>query len=140
LARLYGSRVPVPPEVDEAILAVARLRMARTRRAWVVLRRVGLVGTAAAAAVGLAVLVWKPWHGQMDRVAEPLAARGAPLDPKDIDGNGRVDILDAFSLARQVEAGGQLPGVQDVNGDGVIDANDVDAVAMAAVRLKGGAS
>jgi len=132
--------VPVPPQVDEAILGKARQHMARRRRAWMVLRRAGLIGTAAAAAVGLAVLIWKPWHGQGGRSAEPLSARVALLDPKDIDRNGRVDILDAFSLARQVKAGGQLQRVQDVNGDGVIDEKDVDAVAMAAVSLKGGAS
>jgi hypothetical protein len=101
---------------------------------------------------------------------EPKAttrAASMPLDPKDIDHNGRVDILDAFLLARQIKAGGQLggdrlvlPGVApkagspktdlsrfsgpvspawDFNGDGVIDQKDVDAVAMSAVKLKGGA-
>ncbi len=171
LAQLYGSGVPVPPHLDEAILALARQHMARRRRSWMVLRRVGLIGTAAAAAVGLAVLVWKPWHGQGSRPVEPLAARVAPLDPKDIDANGRVDILDAFVLARHLENGlesradalataSRLVGPEDsaasakkasgrgearpsdwdVNGDGVIDNGDVDAVAMAAVSLKGGAS
>jgi len=140
LALLYGSGVPVPPQLDEAILGLARQHMARRRRSWMVLRRVGLVGTAAAAAVGLAVLVWKPWHGRVDRPAAPMAVSATLLDPNDIDRNGRVNILDAFSLARQVQAGGHLNGVQDINGDGVIDDNDVDAVAMAAVSLKGGAS
>jgi hypothetical protein len=36
-------------------------------------------------------------------------------------------------------AGGRSPD-WDINGDGVVDQGDVDAVAMAAVRLKGGAS
>ena len=54
---------------------------------------------------------------------------------EDIDRNGRVDILDAFALARQIEAGsGRLPD-GDINGDGVVDAGDVDAIALKAVAL-----
>lgn len=144
LVRLYGAGVPVPLEVDEAVLTVARQHMVRRQRAWLVLRRVGLVGTAAAAAVGLAVQVWKPWHGQTPKAAAPgmpgMMSSVAPLDRRDIDRNGRVDILDAFTLARHVQRGDQRQGVWDVNGDGVVDKGDVDAVAMAAVSLKGGAS
>ena len=53
---------------------------------------------------------------------------------KDIDGDGRIDIRDAFMLARQIERGGRRPA-WDFNGDGVVDRADVDLVAMAAVRL-----
>jgi hypothetical protein len=47
----------------------------------------------------------------------------------------RVDILDAFLLARRIESGGPLDAGWDINGDGRIDGDDVDAIAFAAVRL-----
>jgi hypothetical protein len=56
----------------------------------------------------------------------------------DIDRNGRVDILDAFKLARYIETAGPAESVWDINGDGQIDRSDVDMVALAAVRLDKG--
>lgn len=160
MRRLYPSGGPVPTELDEAILVAARARIATRRRAWIVLRRVSIAATAAAAAVGLAV-----WIGQRGPKSTPSAERMiaavTPADPKDIDRNGRVDILDAFILARHLESraddlvgpediaasakkdsgrGGARPSHWDVNEDGVIDNGDVNAVAMTAVSLKGGAS
>ncbi len=205
MRRLYPSGGPVPAEVDEAILAAARARIAARRRAWIVLRRVSIAATAAAAAIGLAV-----WIGQgglrstptaeMNIAALTPADHTAHADPKDIDRNGHIDILDAFMLARRLderlsskadtsgadalvgpqglekrgefEKRGQKPFLEnsgrgeslerdtkkasdpfiapfiavgrspdwDINGDGVVDQGDVDAVAMAAVSLKGGAS
>jgi hypothetical protein len=55
-----------------------------------------------------------------------------PALPDDIDGNRRVDIVDALRLSHQINAGGNG---RDVNGDGAVDQRDVDAIAMAAVRL-----
>jgi hypothetical protein len=57
----------------------------------------------------------------------------------DVDGNGRVDILDAFLLAKKADAHARPAAKwEDVNGDGVLDRRDVDAVAETAVRLPGG--
>jgi hypothetical protein len=58
--------------------------------------------------------------------------------PVDIDRNGRVDILDAFKLARHIESADRIETEWDFNGDGLIDRNDVDVVALAAVRLEKG--
>ena len=58
-------------------------------------------------------------------------------DRHDLDGNGRVNILDAFVLARHVESAAVPRGQWDLNGDGLVDRNDVDLVAMAAVALNG---
>ena len=55
--------------------------------------------------------------------------------PADIDGSGRVDILDAFALARHLKRGRLVEADLDINQDGRLDRVDVDAVAMAAVRL-----
>jgi hypothetical protein len=202
IRRLYPSGGPVPANVDEAVLAAARARITTRRRAWIVLRRVSIAATAAAAAVGLAV-----WIGQGGLQSTPTAEMTVaaltpadpvtPAGPKDIDRNGHVNILDAFMLARHLDerlrttadtsgadalvgpqeltkrgrigekrgqklflegsgsvdsserdekmasdpfiAGGRSPD-WDFNGDGMVDQGDVDAVAMAAVSLKGGAS
>ncbi|MHC4229665.1 MAG: dockerin type I domain-containing protein, partial [Planctomycetota bacterium] len=56
----------------------------------------------------------------------------------DIDQNGRVDILDAFKLARQIELAGSTEAILDINGDGLVNRDDVDMVALAAVRLDKG--
>jgi hypothetical protein len=49
-----------------------------------------------------------------------------------------VTILDAFTLARQLRAGHTPDPRWDINHDGTIDQRDVDALARAAVSLKGG--
>ena len=120
LRRLYGRDVPVPPAVDEAILGAARARIVRRRRAWIVLRRVSIAATAAAAAVGLAV-----WIGQSGRraarMSESMVAAVTAAGPKDIDRNGRVDILDAFMLARHLEKRGQKPFTDRIDGDALTD-------------------
>ncbi|MBI1372921.1 MAG: hypothetical protein GC159_09195 [Phycisphaera sp.] len=89
-------------------------------------------GLAAAAALAVAATV----SITLIRTDAPRAA----ADPRDIDANGRVDILDAFALARRLEQplGGVDPARVDVNGDGAVDAADVDAIAAAAVKLNGG--
>ena len=90
-----------------------------------------LVSFAAAAAVVLAV-----WLGRPARIAhEPLpvaAVRG------DLDGSGRVDILDAFVFSRRIERDNQISPEWDFNGDGKVDRKDVDTVAGWAVKLERG--
>ena len=136
LARLADRRIEVPRSVDDAVITAARSALSRRRRrghpaltwaAW----------TAAAAGLGLAVWlsgVLTPTPVVQEMASAPMtAARG------DLDRSGRVDILDAFVLARQLDSG-RPPAGGDFNGDGIIDRADVDAIAMAAVRLPEGAS
>jgi hypothetical protein len=56
----------------------------------------------------------------------------------DIDHNGRVDILDAFKLARHIKSADRPDIKWDINGDGLVNRSDVDSVAFAAVRLDKG--
>ena len=60
----------------------------------------------------------------------------ASLAREDVNGDGRVDILDALALSRQIDRG--TAGRFDLNGDGRVDQQDVHAVAAHAVRLESG--
>lgn len=86
LRRLDRSQPIVDPRTDQAVLGRARAYFdTRTeRRAWP--QRARWAAVAAAAAIVLALLVVEPFN--------------RPTDPDDVDGSGRVDILDAFALAR----------------------------------------
>jgi hypothetical protein len=123
LKRLPRDPLFIPPTVDEAILRAAAQHLdqkAGPRFRWV---RFLSFATAAAAAV---ILV----------LALPLMRHPVvQIDTR------RVDILDAFALARQLRDGAH-PGVEmDLNHDGVVDTKDVTALAERAVSLgKGGRS
>jgi hypothetical protein len=58
-------------------------------------------------------------------------------DARDLNADGRVDILDAFAMARRLETGGEIPGDLDLTRDGVVDRRDVDELAREAVSLRG---
>jgi hypothetical protein len=129
LGGLYRRDLPVPASVDRAVLNEARAGFLRRRRFWRI-RRAATAAAAVAAAVAVVVYVYV----ERDRgTPRPVAVRQAAV-AGDVDGSGRVDILDAFLLARKVEAGTAGAG-EDVNGDGVVDRGDVDSVAAKAVRV-----
>jgi len=143
LRTLYQPGGSVPPEIDRAILDQARRRLAKPRPLILRLRWAGGIAAAAAVvAIGVFLYTGSAPHNHQSAVAERRL---------DIDGNGRVDILDAFRLAKVLESGSQTPsnafGVPsrgstaagwDINADGRLDREDVDAVAFAAVRLDKG--
>jgi hypothetical protein len=130
LATLFDRTPAVPRAVDDAILNRARAhlltRAARSRR-----RRPWVGAAAVAAAACVAIVLWT--SAIVQRRARAAALAG------DVDRNGRVDIVDAMLLARAVESN-QPPrrASEDVNHDGVVDRRDVDAIAMAAVKLPDG--
>jgi hypothetical protein len=126
-------RVFVPPAIDQAILTAAQRHLARPEgagfnffRSWLVWPA---VATACIALLGLICLVSKP-GGSSARFAR-----------EDLNHDGRVDILDAFQLAREVRSGTTLPSDLDLNRDGVVDGRDASLIANDAVKLeKGGRS
>jgi hypothetical protein len=137
LSAIYPTPFDVPATIDRGILNDARAHLARhVRRRRVMRWSIGLGGAAAAAAVLLAVFV-----NRADRATRQLASvQGAPpaaarVLPGDINGDGRVDVLDALVLSHRLQSNESTPLAQDVNHDGTVDARDVDAIALAAVRL-----
>jgi len=62
----------------------------------------------------------------------------SPSLPGDLNHDGRVDVLDAFQLARELKQQQSLGGGRDVNGDGRVDAADVEFLAKQAVTLEKG--
>ena len=118
---------PIPEQSDHAIRAEIARRSAaiRSRRAfWPVWVRA--VAAAALVAAGAWALAGR-W-GQV-----------TPLSAADLDGSGRVDIVDAYLLARRIESGDEPSAELDFNADGRVDRLDVDALAGRAVSVSGGA-
>lgn len=132
LKRLPQEPVFIPPTVDEAVLRAARKHLEGPRQArpgW--LRLMPWV-TAAAAIVLLAAIP------RFFRQPAPAPGREAVLARWDLDRDGRVDILDAFALARELKQGGARDRQWDVNRDGTVDGGDVAAIAARAVKLEQG--
>jgi hypothetical protein len=112
----------VPPSRDEAVLTGAREHFAEVRRRRS--RFTPVWWTAAAACIAIVA------------IAGLSLFETTRYEQADVDGSGRVDILDAFALARRLQQG-SVSG-PDVNGDGVVNKADVDAIAAQAVKLKKG--
>jgi len=144
---------PVPAQVDKAILERARRRVTRPQPLIIRLRWAASA-VAAAAVIVVGVVLYQTAHypnpqsafrnpqsGEWSVAQRAVSAKISPdlaEGRADIDSNGRVDILDAFRLARHIESRGPAEMKWDLNGDGQVDRADVDAVAFAAVRLDKG--
>jgi len=136
LRALYQPAGSVPPEVDKAILDQARRRLAKPRPLILRIRWAGGIA-AAAAVVAIGVFLYTG-TGPNNHPSSIIHHQSAAEQRVDIDGNGRVDILDAFRLAKGIESRGPTAAGWDINADGRLDREDVDAVAFAAVRLDKG--
>lgn len=121
--------VAVPPERDAAILALARQAAARGARPRP--RRAPTAARWAAAAmlvvaVAALVLNQRRTSTPADHLAGAAAERAElSATQADLDGDGRVTVLDAFALARAVTRG--TPTLRD--------RDDVDAILAMAVSL-----
>lgn len=129
---------PVPAAVDEAVLDMARRSISRPRR----LRQ--LAPWAAVAAAGaITTTAWLIWP-TVQQAPSSVDSQLATARPGDINADGTIDIRDAFILAKALDAqpdtaaSGPTSPLRtdwDMNNDGRIDQRDVDAIAIAAVRL-----
>ncbi len=116
------------------------------RGGWRINRFIGVAaGFAAAAMVG--IVLWIQSNSPRDATAPQNRAINPPSThqlpslaalPGDVNGDGRVDILDAYVLQRRLETAAALEARWDINGDGRVDAQDVDAIAVESVKLDGG--
>ena len=130
MARIHAIVPAVPAALDRAILRDARRSFARRRRAWL---RARWVGGAAAAVITLAVGAYIQSHTAPSRRVAQQRPQLAQL--ADIDHDGRVDMLDAYIVARKIARHEPLDPAWDINGDGVIDQKDVDLIAHLAVHV-----
>lgn len=96
---------------------------------------------AAAAMIAFVVFVGHPLSTpQADReFAQSAPASPQPADalPGDVDLSGRIDILDAYALAKQIDRG-QATDQADFNKDGQVDQADIDLLANRSVALDTG--
>jgi anti-sigma-K factor RskA len=147
LNTLFKPQFSVPPEVDRAIMDKAHQHLIPKHWRHRIFRHISLWRIAAAAAV-----IIFAFSLNLTQEPGPTTTSSFIVEAQavDIDENGRVDILDAFKLARHIESAdrtktnlspvsstGQALRKQgwDINGDGLVNRNDVDSVALAAVRL-----
>ena len=133
LEELPARRVFVPPTIDAAVLLAARRHLAASRRSAVDIFRFWshwpVWATACLVVAASVYLLMRP------------AGVGPGIARADINHDGRVDILDAFQLARELQSGRKVAAGLDLNGDGVVDQRDVEIMAAQAVKLeKGGRS
>ena len=123
----YSPDIVVPAEINRLIVNQARANLARRRR----LRWWAMGGSAIAAVAVVAVVLLRP--------PLPRSVPSVASGPGDINGDGRIDMLDAYLLAKHIKDGDRLDPRWDMNGDGVIVQRDIDAIAAIAVSLgKGG--
>jgi hypothetical protein len=130
-----------PAAFDDRMAELARGHAARVRKVLAARavdgrRRLSRVAPWAAAAAGIAIVAGLAWLGGRGSAPEAPPAAGI-VRADDVNRDGRVDVLDAFALARAVDAGEGKPA-WDFNRDGAVDRADVDAVALAAVSVGGG--
>ena len=147
LNTLFGPQFSVPPELDRAIMDQANRRLVQRHWRHRVFHHISLWRVAAVAAVIIFAFSLNLTQKHGPSTSRTVLVKAQAID---IDRNGRVDILDAFKLARHIESAdrtkrnlspvsstGQALREQgwDINGDGLVDRNDVDLVALSAVRL-----
>jgi len=138
LRAISDHRLAVPPSVDAAILASARLQLGRRARPGRTARILRWAVPAAAAAAVLLVLLARQDFTPMPESRTASVRQPSTVDRQpsfDIDLSGRIDILDAFALARRLERGEATDPAWDRTGDGAVDRKDVDAIALAAVKV-----
>jgi hypothetical protein len=147
LNTLFKPQFSVPPEVDRAIIDKAHQHLIPKHWRHRIFHHISLWRVAAAAAVIIFAFSLNLTQKPGPRTSRTVLVKAQAVD---IDENGRVDILDAFKLARYVESAdntgksfspvsstGQALRKQewDINGDGLVNRSDVDLVALSAVRL-----
>lgn len=116
LRAVYRPAVRVAPRVDRTVARAVWRHFAMRRSG----RWAAVCAPLAAAAVVALILV---------------TGRGS-IPSGDVNGDRVVDILDAFALARRLEASQPSGARWDMNRDHAVDARDVEFIAAIAVSLR----
>src|SRR5262245_23526510 len=114
LRGLPGPNVFIPPSLDDSILGAAQRHLvsrARPAYSWS-----WLTPSLALASIIVFLVVAGPLQKRASH--EGMAAQ---ITHEDVNQDGRVDVLDAFALARQLRDHGATTTGWDVNGDGIVD-------------------
>jgi len=133
LNALFEPQFGVPPEVDRAVMNRASKHFTPLQSGKGRLLRIHWVWRIAAAAAVIIFAFSLDLTKQTGPATDSFSL--SKTQAADIDRNGRVDILDAFKLAKHIETAGPAETEWDINGDGLVNRNDVDEVAFAAVSL-----
>jgi hypothetical protein len=131
LRALFGGGPAVRDEVDRAILDEAQRRLSRTgptvlRGPWA---RLALPAAAAVALVATVSIIL------VARQPAPRPSVAMVRIAEDIDADGAVTVLDAFTIARAVRTAAPASPAWDVTHDGAIDRADIDHIMTVAVAL-----
>jgi len=132
LKALFTPEKPAPSEADYAVMNRAHQQLISRQRKSLILRWSAPATAAAVIIVLFSLYINTEQRSNNSIFSEIIASR------TDIDHNGSVDILDAFQLARYMKSTDSLDMKWDINGDGLVNSDDVDSVAFAAVRLNKG--
>ena len=156
LKDLHKEHIFVPPKVDQSILNAAREHLEKTSREPAEQETAGQPWIPqwapwAAAAASLMLLLFLTLPGEKHTSPSALAKASAPAEKvalmqkpsspatmisrKDINKDGQVDILDAFTLASRIKAGAAIEENWDINGDGQVNQADVEEISAFAVKL-----
>lgn len=154
LKDLHKEHIFVPPKVDQSILNAAREQLEETsrepaeqetaRQPWIP----QWAPWAAAASLMLLLFLTLPGEkhtspsalAKASVSAKEVALKQKPsslatmISRKDINKDGQVDILDAFTLASRIEHR-TLEEKWDINGDGKVNQADVEEISAFAVKL-----
>lgn len=124
----FGATPELPAGFDERVLAATRhARQRHIANRWRI-----LIPLTSAAAACLAVAVWMA----APRSQPPLVQSNPPAPLRnDLNGDGRVDVLDAYLLAKHVDRREAVASDWDINGDGRVDHGDAERLVASAVQL-----
>ena len=132
LEGLYRPPFEVPEARERRFLSVAAWRIASWRR-----QTAARVAAVAALMLGLLGLWWAFSDGARERrrgYGEQAQAVGDVVG--DVDGDGQLDIVDAYLLSLHLEERQRLLSAEDLDADGALDRNDVDWIIRRAVAVR----
>ena len=136
LKDLHKEHIFVPPKVDQSILNAAREQLEKTSREPAEQETVGQPWSPQwapwAAAASLMLLLFLTLPGEKQKPLSPATM----ISHKDINKDGQVDILAAFTLASRIKAGAAIEENWDINGDGQVNQADVEEISAFAVKLE----